>query len=103
MPVNIVSNPRSFFPVGLLMPAEGFQYGAEVFDGIFVRNAVGGEYAVVILDVGDVVSHRRSEKVGQFPTGLFENYLWSAGIPDLCPRAWVNIDVTRPFGDQADL
>ena len=85
------------------MAADFVEDGAEATDGPFVSHAVAGEKPVVVLNIGDVVSDRIAENVGQFSAGFFENYLRAAGVPKFGTRRWVYVKIANLLGDQTDL
>ena len=75
----------------------------EPFNRQFVRGTVGGENAVAILQIGVIVTHLETKKIRKPSARFFEDYLRSTCVPELCARAWVDVDVTGPVSDEADL
>src|SRR5438034_4357583 len=57
----------------------------------------------MILQVGYVVPDRGAENVGQLAARFFQDDLRRAGVPDLCSRAEVYVNVARALGKQPDL
>ena len=72
-----------------------------MFDGEGVGGAVGGEDAVVVLEVGYVVADLLAKDISEAAAGFFEDDLRGAGIPELGAGAGMDIDVARAVGDEA--
>jgi hypothetical protein len=74
--------------------AKFFEQWLKVADDFFVGGAVRGDNAVSILQISPVVAEIEAKKISHSSAGLFEDDLWSACVPELCPRAWVYIQVS---------
>jgi len=68
-----------------------------------VHLTAAGNDPVVILQIGRIISHWQTEKIGQPAARLLEYDLRSASVPELCARARVYIEVARVIDYQADL
>ena len=68
-----------------------------------VRDAVRREYPIAVLQIGAVIAHFEAKKVCKAAASFLENYLRSAGVPKLGPRARVDVDVARPVSNEPDL
>ena len=88
----------------LLVPytAKLGQQRFEPIDRKVVSGTVCGEYAVTILQIGSVVTHLKTKQIGKTAASFLKNNLRGAGIPKLCSRAGMDVDVTGSIDNKPD-
>ena len=67
-----------------------------------MRDTIGRDQPVTVLDFRRIVSNRVAEKIAEGAACFLKNYLWGACVPLLGTRRQVHVKIALLFDDQAD-
>src|SRR5260370_38729922 len=74
-----------------------------MLDYHFVRRAIGSHNPVAIVHAHSVITQGLTEQISQPSTRFRQNGLRPAGVPLLCARRKMQIEIRLLFGNQANL